>query len=247
VPSFCSAPQGSALGPLLFTLYTPSSLIHSHKLDYHSHADDTQVYITLSTKDTDLSLKQPDDCLSVIYSRLTNNNLRLNANIIGTSRKSSKRIRFFPTLILSHSITLSDTVRNVGVTFDSNFNFRKACCSDMSLLLLSYSWSSPFLVLYFSFQSPKPLILLSYSKTSVCSKLLSYGYHTVSSVFPFCPTSEISPLAPCSISHHFQTLHYWLSNSFFWKTFISIFHAFFSNQAQITPFIWFSLVVCSQG
>ena len=39
-----------------------------------------------------------------------------------------------------------------------------------------------------------------------------------------------SPQNPCSISHHL-------------RTFISIFHAFFSTQAQITPFMWFSLIV----
>ena len=59
---------------------------------------------------------------------VTNNKLRLNANktdfiIIGTSRQRSK-LTFFPTNILSHSITPSDTVRNLGVTFDSDFNFR---------------------------------------------------------------------------------------------------------------------------
>jgi len=46
----------------------------------------------------------------------------------------------------------------------------------------------------------------------------------VSSVLPCYPTSEISPLALCSISQHFQILHYCLSNCFFWRTFISIFH-----------------------
>jgi len=51
--------KGSVLGPLLFTLHnTPlSSLIHNHKLDHHLYADDTQVYISLSTADSDLSLK----------------------------------------------------------------------------------------------------------------------------------------------------------------------------------------------
>jgi len=58
---------------------------------------------------------------------MTNNNLRINANktdfiIIGTSRQRSKLTHFFPTNILSHSITPSDTVCNLGVTFDSNFN-----------------------------------------------------------------------------------------------------------------------------
>jgi len=33
--------------------------------------------------------------------------------------------RFFPTPILNHSITPSYAVRNLGVTFDSDFNFRK--------------------------------------------------------------------------------------------------------------------------
>jgi len=56
-----------------------------------------------------------------------------------------------------------------------------------------------------------------------------------SSVFLFCPTPEISPLAPCSISHHFQTMHYCLLNSFFWRTFRSIFYAFVSTQAQLLP------------
>ena len=51
-------PQCSVLGPLLFTPYTtPLSLpIHSHKLDHHLYADDTQVYIALLTADTDISL-----------------------------------------------------------------------------------------------------------------------------------------------------------------------------------------------
>ena len=87
---------------------------------------------------------------------------------------------------------------------------------------------------------------LGYSKTSVCSKLLSYGCHSVSLVFPFSPTFEISSLAHCMISHHFQILHHCLSNSIFWGIFIFNFHAFFSTQAQKAPFIWFSRVVCCQ-
>ena len=61
---------------------------------------------------------------------MTDNKLRLNANktefiITGTSRQRNKLTRFFPTNILSHNITPPDTVRNLGVTFDGDFNFSK--------------------------------------------------------------------------------------------------------------------------
>jgi len=85
--------------------------------------------MSLSTADTDLSLKQLADCLSDISGWVTNNKLKLNANktdliFIGTSRQRSKPTQFFPTKILSHSITPSDSLRNIGVTFDTDFNFR---------------------------------------------------------------------------------------------------------------------------
>jgi len=88
----------------------------------------------MSTADIDICPKQLDGWM-------TNNKLRLNANktdfiIIGTSRKRSKRFRFFPTNILTNNVC------NQGVTLDIEFNFRTL------FRIIRYM---------FLFQSPKPL------------------------------------------------------------------------------------------
>ena len=120
------------LGPLLFTLYTMpfSSVIQIHNLDHHLYADDTHIYISLATPDTNRSLNQLSDCLHEIFLWMTDSKLKLNADkteflISGTPKQCGKLDGFFPTRILSKNITPAASAKNLGVTFDKNFNFRQ--------------------------------------------------------------------------------------------------------------------------
>ena len=71
-------PQGSVLGPILFSFYTNliSSVIHSRsRINYHFYIDDTQLYITLSPANFSHSMQ---NCLNDIQNFMFTNKLKLN-------------------------------------------------------------------------------------------------------------------------------------------------------------------------
>ena len=97
LPTSCDVHRVLFWGPCFFTLYTTplNYVIQSHKLDHHIYADDTQLYISLTTSDICRSLNQLKDCLQDISFWMKTSKLKLNADktefhIIGTSTQRAK-------------------------------------------------------------------------------------------------------------------------------------------------------------
>ena len=85
-------PQGSILGPLLFTLYIASlkDVIARHNINYLFYADDTQSYIAIDPANQAPSLTALQTCIEDVMQWNTQNMLRSNAEktevVLFTSR-----------------------------------------------------------------------------------------------------------------------------------------------------------------
>ena len=135
-------PQGSCLGPLLFTIYASSlfDIVKSHLPSVHTYADDTQLYISFNpvdnTSEADAVIAT-ENCIRDVRAWMRDDKLTLNDDkteflIIGTERQLS-RVSVDKIKIGQAEESLVSSVRNLGAWFDSHLDMStrvtKACAS----------------------------------------------------------------------------------------------------------------------
>ena len=76
-------PQGSCLGPVLFTIYTSKmfEIVEKHLPSVHCYADDTQLYVAFSPNqpgDNEAALKAMSNCIRELRDWMVRDRLKLN-------------------------------------------------------------------------------------------------------------------------------------------------------------------------
>lgn len=126
----CGVPQGSILGPLLFTIYTSNFNVSLKFCKFYQYADDTQLLYSFDPKDIDIA----NNIINEDLNRLTHNSeihfLRLNPSKSSVMLFGKNKIReTYANLLniqINHTpLAISNYIKNLGLQLDTSLRFKE--------------------------------------------------------------------------------------------------------------------------
>ena len=138
-------PQGSILGPLLFSILVSDIRQHINFGSYHSYADDLQYYMPSKPEDLDDNIALINEDLNRMAIYCKNSGLRVNEGktyflMLGNTR-TLKKVQCYPLnpiMVNKKIIERKFHIRNLGLTYDEVLSWNKHISSRIAKAMANF-------------------------------------------------------------------------------------------------------------